>query len=104
VATHLFHRDGAYIGDFKKAWHSALIKAGLTHTEKVPGSKKVRVIHDVLFHDLRRTAARNMLARGVREGVAMKVTGHATRSMFDRYAITSGDDVRKAMREVTVGR
>ena len=32
------------------------------------------------------------------------VTGHAMRSMFDRYAITSGDDVRKAMREVTVSR
>ena len=45
-----------------------------------------------------------MLAAGVREGMAMKVTGHATRSMFDRYAITSGDDVKQAMEAVTLGR
>jgi integrase len=104
VATHVFHRDGAPIGDFKKAWHSALVKAGLTHTEKVPGSMKVRIVHDVLFHDLRRTAARNLLAKGVHETVAMKITGHATRSMFDRYSIVSGDDVKKAMKAMTVGR
>jgi integrase len=104
VATHVFHRDGAPIGDFKKAWHSALVRAGLTHKEKVPGSTKVRIVHDVLFHDLRRTAARNLLAKGVRETVAMKITGHATRSMFDRYSIVSSDDVKKAMKAVKVGR
>jgi integrase len=92
------------VAAFKKAWHSApaLVRAGLTHREKIDG--KLVTVHDVLFHDLRRTAARNMLARGVREGIAMKITGHRTRAMFDRYAITSGDDVKKAMREVTVGR
>ena len=104
VAMYVFHRAGQPIGDFKKAWHSALVKAGLTHTEKVLGSKKVRVVHDRIFHDLRRTAARNMLAAGVRESVAMRVTGHATRSMFDRYAITSGDDVRAAMQAVSAAR
>jgi hypothetical protein len=41
-----------------------------------------------------------MLRAGVREGVAMAVTGHKTQSMFDRYAITSGDDVRAAMEQV----
>jgi integrase len=61
----------------------------------------VRVVHDILFHDLRRTAARNMLAACVREGVAMQVTGHATRSMLERYAIVAGDDVRDAMKKVS---
>jgi integrase len=101
VSDFVFHRRGRTVGDFKKTWAKALTAAGLTHQEKAADGT-VRVVHDRLFHDLRRTAARNMLRVGVREGVAMTVTGHKTRSMFDRYAITSGDDVRVAMERVSV--
>jgi integrase len=79
--TRVFHKDGHPIVDFRKRWYRACRLAGL------PGKH---------LHDCRRTAARNLIRSGVPEVVAMKLTGHRTRSVFDRYNIVSEQDLLDA--------
>jgi integrase len=114
LSEYVFHIDGEAIRDFRKSWWTACVAAGVGKFV-CPGCsgdvaadykcatcgrtwKRVQLRYTgKIFHDFRRTAARNMVRAGVPVSIAMQITGHRTDSMFRRYAITDEDQKSAAL-------
>lgn len=83
----LCNHNGKRLIDFRRSWLMATQEVGLK---------------GLLFHDLRRSAVRNMVRADIPEIIAMSITGHKTRSIFDRYDIVSGKDLEDAKRKMDI--
>lgn len=113
AADFVFTRDdGKPVKDFRQLWWNVCTQTGLGHMECRKCSQTVtgdecdkckrsdlRYV-GLIFHDLRRTAARNLRRAGVAEGVIMKIGGWRTRSVFERYAIVSQSDISDAIQKL----
>jgi integrase len=110
----VFSRNGKRVQSFYKAWHTACIKVGVGRMVcascsgelKKTGScslcdGKIKKYVGLIPHDLRRTGVRNLIRAGVDRSVAMKISGHKTESVFNRYNITSQKDLREAARSLS---
>ena len=87
LSSLVFHRDGGdCISEFRKSWTTACKLAGC---------------EGLLFHDLRRSAARQLIRSGTSKDVAKVVGGWKTDSMFSRYNVTGDEDLRDAMKKLT---
>ena len=81
-------RNGAPILDFRGTWDALVTAAGLP---------------ELLLHDFRRSAVRNMIRRGVPQKTAREISGHKTDAVFSRYNIVSEADIRDAARKIGEG-
>ena len=120
----VFTRDsGQPVRDFRGSWAKVCVTAGLgklvcsfcNHVPERDEKGNVTCVHcartlkykqlhytGLIFHDLRRTAVRNMVRHGIPERVAMTISGHKTRSVFDRHNIINKSDLHEAAKELAL--
>jgi hypothetical protein len=58
--------------------------------------KLIKKVATRIPHDFRRSAVRNLERAGVSRSSAMKMVGHRTQAIYDRYAIADEASLREA--------
>jgi len=119
---YVFTREnGEPVIDFRRTWEAVCVRAGVGELvcpdceDAIDGDRHCAVCgcdwnadkvkyEGLLFHDLRRTAVRGMIRAGISEKVAMIISGHRTRAVFDRYDLVSPSDIRDAARKLEAKR
>ena len=91
-ANYVFQYKGKPLKDIRTALRSACRKTGIPFGRKIKGG--------FVYHDLRHSFNTHMRKSGVPESVIMKITGHSTREMFDRYNTVDAEDARQAINKM----
>ena len=81
---HVFLYKSIPLVNIQEGFKVGMKRAGIPYGRKVKGG--------FTFHDLRHTFATDMRKAGVPEKLIMKITGHSTREMFDRYNTITPDE------------
>ncbi len=110
--------NGQPICDFRWSWWRLCVRSGLgmlscpkcsnaAHADSERRCRECRVplkYSGTIFHDLRRSAVRNMVRSGISRSVAMRISGHETESIFERYNIGSDADLADAAKRIEESR
>jgi len=80
----VFHRDGKPVKDFRAVWDKTCEAVGL---------------QGKIFHDYRKTAVRDLIRSVIPKRVAMQISGHRSRNVFDRYHIVNSEDFKEVSRK-----
>jgi len=101
TCTLVCHHQGRSMADTRYFWEPACVAVNLG-TWRFPTAQSLtqRGYQGLIFHDLRRTGVRNLIRAGVPEKTAMAISGHKTRSVFERYNIINPRDLEEAGQKV----